>query len=309
MFFCYILCSLNEKYLNGTYIGFTDDPLHRIRQHNGEIKGGAKFTKRRRPWKLILVISNFPNKIAALKFEWAWQNPFCSNFIKEDIENKLIIPKMNKKKLQVYYNSIKFKLEVLNVLINSKVFERINLNINIFDNSPDDDFFITDILQSNMTKIINNINFEEFKIIMNKNKNENNLEGEYLNENIDKELLSFEGLNIPDKCLICEELFNIYDCKKNKEKNGNLSESSEGMLVENCINEENEKKEKNDKKEFIVKCQICKSPFHMICLANYELEKNNDIYNLVPKKADCFVCGKTFIWSEWVKNYTDQYKK
>ena len=248
MFFCYILCSLNEKYLNGTYIGFTDDPLHRIRQHNGEIKGGAKFTKRRRPWKLILVISNFPNKIAALKFEWAWQNPFCSNFIKEDIENKLIIPKMNKKKLQVYYNSIKFKLEVLNVLINSKVFERINLNINIFDNSPDDDFFITDILQSNMTKIINNINFEEFKIIMNKNKNENNLEGEYLNENIDKELLSFEGLNIPDKCLICEELFNIYNCKKNKEKNGNPPESSEGMLVENCINEENEKKEKNDKK-------------------------------------------------------------
>ena len=47
----------------------------------------------------------------------------------------------------------------------------------------------------------------------------------------------------------------------------------------------------------------------MICLANYELEKNNDIFNLVPKKADCFVCGKSLIWSDWVKNLTDQYKK
>ena len=56
MFFCYILSSLNEKYLNSTYIGFTDNPLHRIRQHNGEIKGGAKFTKRKRPWQLILYL-------------------------------------------------------------------------------------------------------------------------------------------------------------------------------------------------------------------------------------------------------------
>ena len=311
MFFCYILTSLHEKYFNETYIGFTDDPLHRIRQHNGEIKGGAKFTKRRRPWKLILVISNFPNKIAALKFEWAWQNPFSSNFIKNDIEQQLTIPKMNKKKLKNYYNSLKFKIEVLNILINSKVFERINLNIYTFDNilGNDNDIIITDILKSNITKIINNINYEDFKNIMNKNKNENFLQDNNLNENIDKELLSFEGLNFPDKCLICEEIFNIYDNKKYNEKSGNYSESSEGMMIENNENESNDKDEKNDKKEYIVKCQICKSPFHMICLANYELEKNKDIFNLVPKKADCFVCGKSLIWSDWVKNFTDQYKK
>lgn len=306
MFFCYILASLNEKYQNITYIGFTDNPLHRIRQHNGEIKGGAKFTKRRRPWKLILVVSNFPNKIAALKFEWAWQNPFCSNFIKEDIENKLTIPKLNKKKLYNYYSSIKLKLEVLNVLINSKVFERINLNINIFDNFPLDDICISDILKLNITKIIKIINIEEFKNIMNKNKNEKKLDMEdnSINEGIDKELLSFEGLNIPDKCLICEESFNFDDNNKKNEKNGNYSDASEGMLAENYVNEENVQKEKNDTKEYIVKCQICKSPFHMICLANYELEKNNDIFNLVPKKADCFVCGKSFIWGDWVRNYT-----
>ena len=302
MFFCYILSSLHKRYLNTTYIGFTDDPLHRIRQHNGEIKGGAKFTKRRRPWKIILVVSNFPNKIAALKFEWAWQNPFCSNFIKEDLENKLIVPKMTKRKLMNYYNSIQFKVEVLNFLINSKVFGRINLNINIFDNTPFEGLIITDILKSNMTKIIN-INYDEFKNIMNKKKNESEILSENnLNENLDEELLSFDNLNIPDRCIICEEFFDNND-KKNNDSNENISENSEDSNLNNDDNG------KNDKKEYIVKCQMCKSPFHMICLANSEHEKNNDIYNLVPKKADCFVCGKRLIWSEWVKNLTDQFKK
>ena len=293
MFFCYILCSLHEKYLYTTYIGFTDDPLHRIRQHNGEIKGGAKFTKRRRPWKLILVTSNFPNKIAALKFEWAWQNPFSSNFIKEDIESKISIPKMNKKKLYSYYNSIKFKIEVLNVLINSKVFGRINLNINIFDDRPNDDIIISDILKSNYTKINKNINFEEFKKNMKLNKKEESID-------INEELSSFDGLYIADKCIICEELFNS-NKNKNIKKDELISESSDG------INEDN--KESTNTNEYIVKCIKCKCPFHMICLANYQLEKNNDIFNLVPKNADCFVCGHNLIWSEWVKDLTDQNKK
>ena len=64
MFFCYILCFLNEKYLNGTYIGFTDNLFHRNRRHNGETKGRAKFIKRRRQWKLVknTVASNYTNK-------------------------------------------------------------------------------------------------------------------------------------------------------------------------------------------------------------------------------------------------------
>ena len=212
--------------------------------------------------------------------------------INKSIENKIIIPKMNKKKLSNYYNSIKFKIEVLNVLINSKVFERINLNINIFEDNPIDDITISDILISNFTKI-NKINsFEEFKKNMNDHKiNEIN--------DVDEDLLSFEGLNIADKCIICEEEFNNKNKNIKKDEINILSESSEG------INEDN----KDNNKEYIVKCKVCKCPFHMICLANYELNKNNDIFNLVPKKADCFVCGKSLIWSEWVKDFTDQYKK
>ena len=42
---CYLLRSTTSKGL--TYIGFTVDPRHRVRQHNGEVAGGANKTRRR----------------------------------------------------------------------------------------------------------------------------------------------------------------------------------------------------------------------------------------------------------------------
>jgi putative endonuclease len=49
MYFVYILlCS------DGTfYIGKTTDIERRLRKHNGEIKGGAKYTRSRRPVRLV----------------------------------------------------------------------------------------------------------------------------------------------------------------------------------------------------------------------------------------------------------------
>ena len=63
-----------------------------------------------------------------------------------------------------------------------------------------------------------------------------------------------------------------------------------------------------ENKENIVVCKECQSSFHMICLAKYELNRNRDLLNLVPKSAECFVCGKNEVWSEWLKNLTDQNK-
>ncbi len=75
---CYILSSQKIGYINHIYIGSTPDPQRRLRQHNGEITGGAKKTVKKRPWKMVLVVHGFPNKYAALQFEWAWQNPHLS---------------------------------------------------------------------------------------------------------------------------------------------------------------------------------------------------------------------------------------
>eukprot|EP00906_Rhabdomonas_costata_P034866 RCo049036 len=80
-FACYLLSSCNPVYLDYAYIGFTVNPSRRIRQHNGELVNGAWFTKKRRPWQMVLCVYGFPSKVAALQFEWAWQHPEKSKLL------------------------------------------------------------------------------------------------------------------------------------------------------------------------------------------------------------------------------------
>jgi len=57
-FIVYLLINTKNKY---TYLGVTNNSDKRIRQHNGEIKGGAKYTKARKKngiWKYHMKISN-----------------------------------------------------------------------------------------------------------------------------------------------------------------------------------------------------------------------------------------------------------
>lgn len=71
--YCYMLYSSEGQ----TYIGATVDPNHRLRQHNCEIKGGARATKARviqgQVWNRACHVRGFPDKIAALQFEWRWK--------------------------------------------------------------------------------------------------------------------------------------------------------------------------------------------------------------------------------------------
>ena len=57
---------------NATYAGVSPDPIQRLRKHNGEIAGGAKYTLSRGPgWEHVCLVHGFRNKIESMQFEWA----------------------------------------------------------------------------------------------------------------------------------------------------------------------------------------------------------------------------------------------
>lgn len=69
-FFCYCLKSTVS---NRTYVGASVNVNRRLRQHNGIISGGAKYTTSNRPWELKIVVSGFSTWREALQFEYRWK--------------------------------------------------------------------------------------------------------------------------------------------------------------------------------------------------------------------------------------------
>jgi len=65
MYLVYILKSDNLS-----YVGMTNDFTRRFRQHNQEIKGGAKYTKKRSSWYPICIIDGFLTMKEAMQCEW-----------------------------------------------------------------------------------------------------------------------------------------------------------------------------------------------------------------------------------------------
>jgi putative endonuclease len=55
-----------------TYAGVSPDPVRRLRMHNGEICGGAKYTTSKGPgWVHVCLVRGFPTKQNSMQFEWA----------------------------------------------------------------------------------------------------------------------------------------------------------------------------------------------------------------------------------------------
>lgn len=98
-YYCYILCSLNENHKNKTYNGSTNDIKRRLRQHNGEITGGAKATRGKGEWVPYVLMEGFETHSEALSCEFKIKRPTGS------------------KKRPGQYNGIKGRVKSLNILI------------------------------------------------------------------------------------------------------------------------------------------------------------------------------------------------
>ncbi len=107
-YYCYML--INNLYYN--YIGFTINPNKRLKQHNKELKGGAKYTSKYNNWNYLFIIEGFKSKKEALQCEWKLKHP----------NNK-------------YISSYKKRIEYLNELfkIGNKFTSKTEKSININD--------------------------------------------------------------------------------------------------------------------------------------------------------------------------------
>ena len=72
MFYCYIIANATDR----TYNGYTNNLTRRLRQHNGEIKGGARATHGRGPWRYVAILScPVWTGPLAMKCEWKIKYP------------------------------------------------------------------------------------------------------------------------------------------------------------------------------------------------------------------------------------------
>ncbi|XP_022770131.1 structure-specific endonuclease subunit slx1 isoform X1 [Durio zibethinus] len=67
----YLILSTNAPIK--TYIGVTIDFSRRLKQHNGELKGGAKASRAGRPWVCACLIRGFRDQSEACEFESKWK--------------------------------------------------------------------------------------------------------------------------------------------------------------------------------------------------------------------------------------------
>lgn len=99
-YYCYIIKSVNPKYSSHTYNGSTNNLTRRLRQHNGEICGGAKATRGKGPWEYIVIWDGFETYNECLSCEWRIKHP------------------TNSKKRPHIYNGINGRIKSLNILVN-----------------------------------------------------------------------------------------------------------------------------------------------------------------------------------------------
>jgi predicted GIY-YIG superfamily endonuclease len=107
-YYCYIIRSTNPAFSNSTYNGSTNHLTRRLRQHNGEIVGGAKATRGKGPWTYLAIWEGFDSYKEALSCEWRIKHPTGT------------------RKRPGQFNGVKGRIKSLNLLIGLETWTKQN---------------------------------------------------------------------------------------------------------------------------------------------------------------------------------------
>ncbi|KAF2205612.1 structure-specific endonuclease subunit SLX1, partial [Delitschia confertaspora ATCC 74209] len=281
---CYLLRSKNHK---SYYIGSTPNPARRLRQHNGEAKGGAKKTSigDNRPWEMACIVTGFPSRFAALQFEWAWQHTHETRHIEKDVreariegmrkKNKKATVSPKKKRRQKPPTSLKARLENLHHLLGVKSFRRWPLSIT---------FFSPDIFRS----------WEGYS---------QKMEVE-LRKGVPVHFVDSEGDVSRTEDLaqkVPEAIRNISvayeDCKGHVEKAGFLIDSGRTLWCAVC----REKIQQASDLFLVCPLQGCQAVSHLTCLSREFLKEENNHDALIPIEGTCPGCRTKLPWVTLMK--------
>ena len=133
-FYCYCL-NFNSK--RKSYVGATKNMGRRLRQHNGFIKGGSKYCRKDRPWKLMIKVGGFLTWSQTLQFEWAWKyqtRQITKKYFnhKNVIERRILALEILLNKDKWTRNSLSSKDLPLNIYISNNIvlYDKIQIPLN-----------------------------------------------------------------------------------------------------------------------------------------------------------------------------------
>lgn len=75
-FICYVIATQDKNF---TYCGITNNPTRRLRQHRGELTGGAAYTAKHVGWRYAYQIKGFTTRREALSFEYQLKKETSKN--------------------------------------------------------------------------------------------------------------------------------------------------------------------------------------------------------------------------------------
>lgn len=116
-YYCYVLKSTNDNFINRSYTGISNDPIKRLEKHNSG--KGAKSTRIGSPYELYCIIGPF-TKSEASSFEWKMKH--------NKISDKEFNKKITNKILSSINDNIQYNIYAHNDMLESIKSTNININ-------------------------------------------------------------------------------------------------------------------------------------------------------------------------------------